>query len=63
MTKNLEYHIIKFLSKEENKVNNKLVYTYKFKIEKEKEKDNTLLIKVPTQNKNEGFISIENVLT
>ena len=63
ITKNLEYHFIKFISKEENKVNDKLVYTYKFKIEKQNEKDNTLLIKVPTQNKNEGFISIENVLT
>ena len=38
------------------------MYTYKFKIEKLKDKDKTLIIKVPTQNMNEGFISIENIL-
>ena len=62
ITKNLEYNTIKFISKEENKINDKMVYTYQFKIEKQKDKDKTLIIKVPTQKKNEGFISIENVL-
>ena len=60
--KKLEYNTIKLISKEENNINNNVVYTYKFKIEKQKDKDKTLIIKVPTQNVKEGFISIENIL-
>ena len=62
IAKKLEYNTIKFISKEENNINNNVIYTYKFKIEKLKDKDKTLIIKVPTQNMNEGFISIENIL-
>ena len=61
VAKNLIYKSVKILSKENN-IDNNMIYTYYFKIEKQNDKDNTLMIKVPTQNKKEGFISIENIL-
>ena len=58
----LNYNKIKILSKEENDSDKNKIYTYRFKIERNDNKFETLLIKVPTQNKKEGFISIENFL-
>ncbi len=61
VAKNLIYKNVKIISKENN-IDNNMIYTYYFKIEKQNDKDNTLMIKVPTQNKKEGFIAIENIL-
>ena len=61
VAKNLTYKNVKIISKENN-IDNNMIYTYYFKIEKQNDKDNTLMIKVPTQNKKEGFIAIENIL-
>ena len=61
VAKNLTYKNVKIISKENNNDVN-IKYTYYFKIERQNDKDNTLMIKVPTQNKKEGFISIENIL-
>ena len=61
IAKNLIYKNIKILSKEKDNYDNK-IYIYYFKIDRQKENDNTLMIKVPTQKKKEGFIGIENIL-
>ena len=61
VARNLIYKKVEVLSKEKNKYDN-TKYLYFLKINKENENDNTLMIKVPTQRKKEGFISIENVL-
>ena len=61
IAKNLIYKTIKILSKEKDNYDNK-IYIYYFKIDRQKENDNTLMIKVPTQKKKEGFIGIENIL-
>ena len=61
IAKNLIYKNIKILSKEKDNYDNK-IYIYYFKIDRQKENDNTLMIKVPNQNKKEGFIGIENIL-
>ena len=60
VAKNLVYTNVKILSKENNIDNNMI--SYYFKIERQNDKDNTLMIKVPTQNKKEGFVAIENIL-
>ena len=61
VAKKLTYKNVKIISKENNNDDN-IKYTYYFKIERQNDKDNSLMIKVPTQNKKEGFISIENIL-
>ena len=38
------------------------IYNYFFKIEKNDDKKVTLIIRVPTQGKNEGFLDIYNTL-
>ena len=61
VAKKLTYKNVKIISKENNSDDN-IKYTYYFKIERQNDKDNSLMIKVPTQNKKEGFISVENIL-
>ena len=61
IVRKLIFKKVEILSKEKNKYDNSK-YIYYFKIDKEKENDKTLIIKVPTQRKKEGLVSIENVL-
>ena len=61
VVRKLIFKKVEILSKEKNKYDNSK-YIYYFKIDKEKENDKTLMIKVPTQRKKEGLVSIENVL-
>ena len=62
VSKNLNYNKIEILSKNENDYKDDKIYIYQFKIERKDEKYNSLMIKVATQNKKEGFIGIENIL-
>ena len=61
VVRKLIFKKVEILSKEKNKYDD-TKYIYYFKIDKEKENDKTLMIKVPTQRKKEGLVSIENVL-
>ena len=55
---NIMYKKAEIISKEEKNG----VYNYYFKIEKKDDKKITLVIRVPTQKKREGFLNIYNIL-
>ena len=62
IARNISYEKVKILSKEKNDEDDS-IFEYYFKIKSEGEKYKSLMIKVPTQNKKEGLISIENILS